>query len=148
MAAVEALQTDAELPVTGVVDQATAAALTAAVLAVNGDAAAEAVVHTAAVQTTLKLAGYWPGAVDGEWTPELTEALKAFQEELGVEPSGEMDPATLHALQTAIAETRRGARGRHDDDLRGRHHDLGGDHDHRAVAAVRPGSRRGRARRW
>ena len=88
VAAVEALQTDAELPVTGVVDQATAAALTAAVLAVNGDAASEAVVHTAAVQTTLKLAGYWPGAVDGEWTPELTEALKAFQEELGVEPSG------------------------------------------------------------
>ena len=39
VAAVEALQTDAELPVTGVVDQATAAALTAAVLAVNGDAA-------------------------------------------------------------------------------------------------------------
>lgn len=106
VAAVEALQTDAELPVTGVVDQATAAALTAAVLAVNGDAASEAVVHTAAVQTTLKLAGYWPGAVDGEWTPELTEALKAFQEELGVEPSGEMDPATLHALQTAIAEAR------------------------------------------
>ena len=63
-------------------------------------------VHTAAVQTTLKLAGYWPGAVDGEWTPELTEALMAFQEELGVEPSGEMDPATLHALQTAIAEAR------------------------------------------
>ena len=62
--------------------------------------------HTAAVQTTLKLAGYWPGAVDGEWTPELTDALKAFQEELGVEPSGEMDPATLHALQTAIAEAR------------------------------------------
>ena len=62
--------------------------------------------HTAAVQATLKLAGYWPGDVDGEWTPELTEALKAFQEELGVEPSGEMDPATLHALQTAIAEAR------------------------------------------
>ena len=106
VAAVEALQTDAELPVTGVVDQATAAALTAAVLAVNGDAAEEAVVHTAAVQATLKLAGYWPGDVDGEWTPELTEALQAFQEELGVEPSGEVDPATLHALQVAISEAR------------------------------------------
>jgi hypothetical protein len=32
--------------------------------------------------------------------------LKAFQTELGVEPSGEVDPATLHALQTAIAEER------------------------------------------
>ena len=94
------------------------------------------------MQTTLKLAGYWPGAVDGEWTPELTEALKAFQEELGVEPSGEMDPATLHALQTAIAEAQGDARGRHHDDGSGLHRYLRGQHDHRAVA---PRSGQGRA---
>ena len=150
VAAVEALQTDAELPVTGVVDQATAAALTAAVLAVNGDAAEEAVVHTAAVQTTLKLAGYWPGDVDGEWTPELTEALMAFQEELGVEPSGEVDPATLHALQTAIAE----ARGTPEDATTTTTPDV---HDaprrpprppRRSDPRSGQRSRRGRARRW
>ena len=49
---------------------------------------------TAAVQQTLKLAGYWDGPVDGEWTPALTEALKEFQTALGVKPSGEVDAAT------------------------------------------------------
>ena len=101
--AVEQLQEDNDLTVTGFADRATAAALDAAVLAKGGEAAAEELAHTAAVQSTLKLAGYWPGAVDGEWTPELTEALKAFQEDLGVEPTGEVDAATLSALEDAIA---------------------------------------------
>jgi peptidoglycan hydrolase-like protein with peptidoglycan-binding domain len=102
VAAVEALQTDAGLPVTGFVDEATAVALSEAVSGVSGAAASEAVVHTAAVQSALKLAGYWPGAVDGEWTPELTEALQALQTDLGVEPTGEVDTATLRALESAI----------------------------------------------
>jgi len=102
VAAVEALQTDAGLPVTGFVDEATAAALADAVAEVSGGAANEAVVHTAAVQSALKLAGYWPGAVDGQWTPELTEAVKALQTDLGVEPTGEVDTATLRALEEAI----------------------------------------------
>ena len=56
------------------------------------------------MQSTLKLAGYWTGPVDGTWTPELTEALMAFQTALGVTPSGEVDTATLNALEEAIAE--------------------------------------------
>ena len=104
VAAVEALQTDAGLPVTGFVDEATALALSDAVSGVSGAAANEAVVHTAAVQSALKLAGYWPGAVDGEWTPELTEAVKALQTDLGVEPTGEVDTATLRALEQAIED--------------------------------------------
>ena len=59
---------------------------------------------TAAVQQTLKLAGFWDGPVDGEWTPELTEALKDFQTELGVEPTGTVDAATIAALEKAIAD--------------------------------------------
>jgi peptidoglycan hydrolase-like protein with peptidoglycan-binding domain len=104
VAAVEALQTEAELPVTGFVDEATAAALSAAVAGVSGVAANEAIVHTSAVQAVLKLAGYWPGAIDGQWTPELTEALKALQTDLGVEPTGAVDTATLRALEQAIEE--------------------------------------------
>jgi peptidoglycan hydrolase-like protein with peptidoglycan-binding domain len=104
VAAVEALQTDADLPVTGYVDRATAAALDGQVAAAGGQAASEAAAHTAAVQSTLKLAGYWTGPVDGTWTPELTEALMAFQTALGVTPSGEVDTATLNALEEAIAE--------------------------------------------
>ena len=63
-----------------------------------------ALVATTAVQQTLKLAGFWDGPVDGEWTPELTEALEAFQTELGVKPTGTVDAATIAALEKAIAE--------------------------------------------
>jgi peptidoglycan hydrolase-like protein with peptidoglycan-binding domain len=104
VAAVDALQTANGLPVTGFADRATSAALQAAVLAVDDQAATQAVAHTAAVQSTLKLAGYWTGPVDGQWTPELTQALMAFQTALGVPATGVVDAATLAALQAAIAE--------------------------------------------
>ena len=102
--AVEELQNANGLPVTGLVDGATATALSAAVAAKGGAAAAQALAHTAAVQSTLKLAGYWTGPVDGQWTPELTEALKKFQTTLGVPPTGTVDAATLSALQDTIAK--------------------------------------------
>ena len=90
--AVEALQKAHGLPVTGTVDKATAAALQADLAAKGGAVAQEAVASTAAVQQTLKLAGFWDGPVDGEWTPALTEALKEFQTELGVKPTGRSTP--------------------------------------------------------
>ena len=134
VAAVEALQTEADLPVTGFVDEATAAALSAAVSGVSGTEAEEAVVHAAAVQSALKLAGYWPGAIDGEWTPELTEALKALQADLDVEPTGEVDTATLRA--PGVRHRRGGRVGRlDDDDDGGRRHD--DDHGGVVVRAVR-----------
>jgi peptidoglycan hydrolase-like protein with peptidoglycan-binding domain len=102
--AVETLQKTHTLPVTGTVDKATADALEADLAAKGGVAAQEAVASTAAVQQTLALAGYWQGPVDGEWTPELTDALKEFQTALGVKPSGEVDAATIAALEKALAE--------------------------------------------
>ncbi len=104
--AVEQLQTDNDLTVTGFVDRATAAALDAAVHKVGGEAASQETADTAAVQSTLKLAGYWTGPVDGKWTPELTDALIAFQKDLGVKPTGAVDAATLSALERAIAEAK------------------------------------------
>ena len=74
--AVEALQKAHGLPVTGTVDKATAAALQADLQAKGGAAAQTAVASTAAVQQTLKLAGFWDGPVDGNWTPALTDALR------------------------------------------------------------------------
>jgi peptidoglycan hydrolase-like protein with peptidoglycan-binding domain len=56
------------------------------------------------VQQTLKLAGFWDGPVDGAWTPALSAALRDFQIELGVEPTGAVDAATISALEKAIAE--------------------------------------------
>ncbi len=94
--AVKQLQTDKGLPVTGLVDMATA-------LALEKDAAAQAVTQTIVLQTVLKLTGFWEGEIDGKWTPELTDALKAFQTELGVEPTGAVDVATLAAFQEALA---------------------------------------------
>jgi peptidoglycan hydrolase-like protein with peptidoglycan-binding domain len=104
VAAVESLQESHGLPTTGTVDKATAAALQSDLAAKGGAAEKQSVATTAAVQQTLSLAGFWSGPVDGEWTPALTEALKAFQTELGVEPTGVVDAATIAALERAIAE--------------------------------------------
>jgi peptidoglycan hydrolase-like protein with peptidoglycan-binding domain len=89
--------------VTGTVDKATEAALQADLQAKGGAAAQQALASTAAVQQTLKLAGFWDGPVDGKWTPALTEALKSFQTALGVEPTGTVDAATIAALEHAVA---------------------------------------------
>lgn len=102
--AVQDLQESSGLPVTGTVDNATAAALQAELLALGGAAAQESLATTAAIQQTLKLVGFWDGPVDGVWTPELTEAVKAFQVELGVEPTGNVDAATITAFQQALAD--------------------------------------------
>ena len=103
--AVEALQKAHSLPVTGTVDRATDAALQADLQAAGGASAQGKTASTAAVQQTLKLAGFWTGPVDGNWTPALTDALKAFQEKLGVPPTGTVDAATIAALEKAIAAT-------------------------------------------
>jgi peptidoglycan hydrolase-like protein with peptidoglycan-binding domain len=103
VAAVEALQKAHGLPVTGTVDKATQSALQADLQAKGGAAAQQALTSTAAVQQTLKLAGYWDGPVDGQWTPALTEALKKFQTELGVPATGTVDAATIAAVEKAIA---------------------------------------------
>jgi murein L,D-transpeptidase YcbB/YkuD len=104
--AVERLQADAGLPVTGLVDRATAEALDEAVTAAGGDAAAAELAHTAALQTVLTVTGHWTGPIDGEWTDALTAALQAFQTDLGVEPTGVIDPATIAAAQRALEEAR------------------------------------------
>ena len=104
VAAVEALQAAHGLPSTGTVDKATAAALQDDLAATGGAAVAQELVATAAVQQTLKLAGFWDGPVDGQWTPALTQALKELQTALGVKPTGTVDAATLAALETAVSE--------------------------------------------
>lgn len=102
--AVKKLQAQHQLPQTGYVDIATARALQSSLQQQGGTAAAQAIAATAAVQSTLKLAGYWHGAVDGTWTDELTASLEAFQTALGVPATGIVDTATMAALQQRIAE--------------------------------------------
>lgn len=102
--AVESLQSTHGLPVTGTVDDATAAALQADLAALGGAAAQESIASTAAVQQTLKLLGFWDGPVDGVWTPELTDAVVELQTKLGVEPTGAVDAATVSALEKALED--------------------------------------------
>jgi uncharacterized surface protein with fasciclin (FAS1) repeats len=94
--AVAMLQETSGLPVTGVMDRATQAAL-AELLA--GRAAAQ----VTALQGLLTGLGYWNGPIDGVWTDELGLALATLQGDLGLEPSGTMDIATLRAVQEALA---------------------------------------------
>ena len=103
--AVRSLQESHGLPATGAVDTATAAALQSDLVAQGGAAEQQSIATTAAVQQTLTLAGFWTGPVDGEWTPALTEAVKTFQADLGVKPTGKVDAATVAALERAITET-------------------------------------------
>jgi peptidoglycan hydrolase-like protein with peptidoglycan-binding domain len=109
VAAVEQLQKDSNLPVTGLVDQATAAALDKKVAAAGQQAAEHQMTQTAALQTVLALTGYWTGPIDGNWTPALTNALEQFQTALGVPPTGAVDAATIAAFQQALTEVKAAA---------------------------------------
>ncbi len=102
--AIQALQEAAGLPTTGAMDKATIAALKAELASEGSAQAQSAIAATAAVQQTLTLLGYWDGPVDGEWTDELTDAVKQLQEDLGVEPTGEVDAETIEALQEALEQ--------------------------------------------
>ena len=88
---------------TGFVDEATARALQSKLDALGQQQAAQTTTQTAALQTALKLAGFWDGPIDGVWTDALTLALKDLQTKLGVPPTGTVDPATVAAFQQALA---------------------------------------------
>ena len=96
LAAVEEFQEANGLPVTGLPDPATQTALQTAL---EGRASAQ----VAALQGILITLGYFPGPIDGQWTPQLEEALKAFQTDLGVPATGTVDTATLRAFEEALA---------------------------------------------
>ena len=87
-------------------DKATEAALRSDLAAKGGATAGAQVASTAAVQQTLKLAGYWDGPVDGQWTDALTEAVTALQKDLGVPATGKVDSATVSALEKSIAKAK------------------------------------------
>ncbi len=94
---------------TGYVDQATARALEAKLADLGQQAASAEATQTAALQTVLTLTGFWHGPIDGQWTDELTDALVAFQNALGVAPTGAVDAATLAAFEQALGDLRAAA---------------------------------------
>ena len=49
-------------------------------------------------QAALQLRGLYAGSEDGTYTPELRDAFRAFQREIGLTETGVPDPATLWKL--------------------------------------------------
>ena len=52
----------------------------------------------AAVQGRLQDLGYYHGALDGAWGPATQQALAAFQQQNGLQPNAQLNPATVTAL--------------------------------------------------
>jgi N-acetylmuramoyl-L-alanine amidase len=55
-------------------------------------------------QARLANLGYAPGAVDGDAGPKTRAAIAAFQEAHGLEPTGELDDATIAKLESEHAQ--------------------------------------------
>jgi branched-chain amino acid transport system substrate-binding protein len=105
-AAIAAFQTSVGLPATGVYDAATDAALRQRAGTIVGTLNTS----TSDLQQSLADLGYFEGEIDGQWSPELTAAIKAFQADLGVPQTGVLDVATVRAIyaqgvQTGVAST-------------------------------------------
>lgn len=55
-----------------------------------------------AIQTLLNAAGFNSGTPDGKWGPGSKKALQAFQESVGLPPTGSPDEATLEKLGVSL----------------------------------------------
>ncbi len=100
-AALAAFQTSVGLPPTGIYDEATDAALRAAL----GSYADLLSATTADIQRLMTDLGFYTGPIDGVWTEELTRSIQALQAELGVPQTGVLDAATLRAIYAAGQES-------------------------------------------
>jgi branched-chain amino acid transport system substrate-binding protein len=100
-AALAAFQASVGLPATGVWDEATAAALAAAL----GENAAQLTQATRDIQQLMTDLGFYSGPIDGVWNEDLTNSIKALQAELGVPQTGVLDAATLQAIYARGVDT-------------------------------------------
>ena len=108
-AALEHYQQTHGLQVTGQLNQATVATLGLAsdqVLAsapgtpppapVVGNSLTGASVRT--IQSRLRSLNFYPGAVDGIWGGSTAQGIERFQRSRGLQPDGQLNPATITAL--------------------------------------------------
>jgi peptidoglycan hydrolase-like protein with peptidoglycan-binding domain len=54
------------------------------------------------IQQSLRDAGHDPGPIDGLWGPRTAEAAREFQNEKGLEPTGNLNISTLQELQGGL----------------------------------------------
>jgi peptidoglycan hydrolase-like protein with peptidoglycan-binding domain len=109
-AALERYQQSHQLQVTGQLIQATAATLgldqgalfsvpAAAAVPPPGDQLRPASVQ--AIQARLRSLGFYNGAVDGVWGGGTQAAIERFQQGRGLQPNGQLNPATVAAMGLA-----------------------------------------------
>jgi peptidoglycan hydrolase-like protein with peptidoglycan-binding domain len=91
IAAVQSLQADNGLPVTGLPDKATEEALQA-------ELGSQKAANVAALQGILAAAGFYTGPIDGIWSPAVEDAIRTVQTEAGLPATGQLDPATMAYL--------------------------------------------------
>lgn len=110
-AALQSFQQTHQLQVTGQMNQATAATLgldpvsllpgsqlPAPPLPV-GDTLSSASVR--AIQIRLRALGFYGGPTDGVWGPSTQAAIERFQQGRGLQPNGQLNPATVGAMGLA-----------------------------------------------
>jgi peptidoglycan hydrolase-like protein with peptidoglycan-binding domain len=112
MAALQRFQSSHQLQVTGQLNQATAATLglDSTVLLGTQQAALPPPMPPAenlqvssvrAIQSNLRSQGYYTGSVDGIWGQSTQSAIERFQQNRGLQPNGQLNPATLGAMGIA-----------------------------------------------
>ena len=110
-AALERFQQQHNLQVTGQLNEATAATLglTPGTLLAAGEPAPPVVPppipgsqlsrnSVAAIQSRLRDLNFYRGAVDGVWGASTQQAIEQFQQGRGLQPNGQLNPATIAAL--------------------------------------------------
>jgi peptidoglycan hydrolase-like protein with peptidoglycan-binding domain len=109
-AALERYQQAHQLQVTGQLNQATAATLGLDQGALLGVPAAVPVpppgdqlrpASVQAIQSRLRSLGFYNGAVDGVWGGGTQAAIERFQQGRGLQPNGQLNPATITAMGLA-----------------------------------------------
>lgn len=60
--------------------------------------------HVRQIQRALNDAGYDVGPVDGRWNAETERALRDFQKDKGIEPTGRIDDRTILALGFSLSK--------------------------------------------
>jgi peptidoglycan hydrolase-like protein with peptidoglycan-binding domain len=107
--ALQQFQTSHQLQVTGQLNQATASSLGLDLGALLGtqQAAVSPAMPPAenlrpssvrAIQSRLHNLGFYSGAVDGVWGQSTQNAIEQFQQGRGLQPNGQLTPATLNAM--------------------------------------------------
>jgi peptidoglycan hydrolase-like protein with peptidoglycan-binding domain len=110
-AALQRFQASHQLQVTGQLNQATAATLgldPSALLATQQAAIPPLPPvqslrpsSVRAVQSRLRALGFYSGAVDGIWGQSTQSAIERFQQGRGLQPNGQLNPATVSAMGLA-----------------------------------------------